>query len=156
MHGAIWLLLPSRRGGMVYFPCWLMLLRLCVFPVLDSFLCFFGIRTISSDVPLVLPKEEAVLPSGLLVLIHVLVFALVVSSGFLLVVRVVALVFFLLLRMLLVAFLIYIKDLLVMPSLWLIVISVIPWGFALALSLLVLTLLFQSSTKVTVESAVFF
>jgi len=98
--------------------------------------------TISGDVPLVLSMEEAVLPSWLLVLIPVLVFALVISFGFLLVVRLVALVFWLLLLMLLVALLIYVKDLLVLPSLWLIVISVIPWGFDLALSLLVLTMLF--------------
>ena len=106
--------------------------------------------------PIILSMKEVVLPSWLLVLILVPIFALVVSSTFLLVVWPAALVGWLLLLRLLVAFLIYVKDLLVLPSLWLIVISVIPWGFALALSLLVLTLLFQSSTKVIVGSVVFF
>jgi hypothetical protein len=52
--------------------------------------------------------EEAVLPSGLLVLIPVPIFALVVSSGFLLIIRLVALVSWLLL-MPLVGLLIYVK-----------------------------------------------
>ena len=101
--------------------------------------------TISGDVPLVLFMEEAVLPSWLLVLIPVLVFALVISFGFLLVVRLVALVPWILLPILLAIFLIYAEDLRVLPSLWLIVISFIPLGFALALNLLVPTLLFEPS-----------
>jgi hypothetical protein len=71
--------MPWSIGHVVDFPRRLLLLRLLVLPMIDSFLCLLCIWAISSEVPFLCPTKEIILPSGLLVCI--LVFTLGFTFG---------------------------------------------------------------------------